>query len=69
MKDNILYELALKLYQDDWKKTDHNSFMPDMYVFKNVLNVKESMPYVVKAGEILKLMVRGEKIKKIKKKI
>ena len=64
VSDDILME-ALRLYQNDWKKTYHNSFMPDMYVFKSVLNSDESWTYIVMAGETLRLKLRAEKLKKI----
>jgi len=60
---------ALRLYQNDWKKTEHNSFMPDMYVFKNVLDTTETQPYVIKAEELLKLKIRALKLYKIRNKI
>lgn len=69
VKDTVIMLEALRLYQNDWKKTKHNSFMPDMYVFKNTLDVKETWPYVVRVQELLKLKIRALKLQKIKNKI
>ncbi len=69
VKDTVIMIEALRLYQNDWKKTEHNSFMPDMYTFKNVLDAKESWPYVVRAEELLKLRIRALKLHKIKNKL
>ena len=68
MISDFVLEEALRLYQKDWVKTKHNSFMPDMYVFKN-MSVKEVMPYTLKAIESLKIKVRTAKLQKIKEKI
>ena len=62
-------EEALRLYQNDWKKTKHNSFMPDMFLFKNAMSVEYTKPYMEKAENILKIKYRAEKLKKIKNKI
>jgi len=66
--DNIMEE-ALRLYQKDWLKTKHNSFMPDMYVFKNTMNIKIVFPYIAKANDSLKIKARTEKLYKIKEKL
>jgi hypothetical protein len=63
--DTVLKE-ALRLYLLDWKKTEHNSFIPDMYVFKHVMGIKETMPYVEMAIESLKIKNRVYKLQEIK---
>lgn len=69
MISDIIYEEALKLYLKDWKKTKHNSFQPDFYVFKCVMGTGEIKPYILKATDLLKIKYRTEKLKKIKNKI
>lgn len=66
--DTILHE-AFKLYLVDWKKTKHNSFQPDFYVFKNVIGIYETRQYIEKANENMKLKFRTDKLEKIRKKI
>ena len=63
--DTVLKE-ALRLYLLDWKKTEHNSFQPDFYVFKHVMGIKETMPYVEMAIESLKIKNRVYKLQEIK---
>lgn len=65
--DTILHE-ALKLYLIDWKKTKHNSFQPDFYVFKSVMGIGETMPYILRASDNLKLKFRKDKLEKIRNK-
>lgn len=69
MISDIVMEEALRLYQKDWLKTKHNSFMPDMYVFKNVMDIKIIFSYIEKANYSLKIKYRTERLKKIKNKI
>ena len=69
MIPDFVMEEALRLYQKDWVKTKHNSFMPDIYVFKNVMSVKDVMPYIVIAGDTIRMKMRIEKLKKIRNKI
>jgi hypothetical protein len=69
MISDVVMEEALRLYQKDWLKTKHNSFMPDMYLFKNVMNIKIVFPYIAKANESLKIKARTEKLRKIRSKI
>jgi hypothetical protein len=59
---------ACRLYQKDWKKTEHNSFPPDLYTFK-LMNMRNITPYLLLASESLKVKVRTVKLQKIKEKI
>ena len=69
MIPDVIMEEALRLYLKDWKKTKHNSFAPDLYVFKNVMSVKEVMPYVMISTETIRMKIRIKKLNKIRSKI